>query len=86
MHHAGIEFDVAVLVGQPAVTHRSIIGIVFNHIHRGEGGVERVATLAQDFHPAVERMQPVRAGNDDGPGSLRRCSRLQPVQQRARRR
>src|SRR6266446_3736075 len=71
MHYAGIEFDFALFIGQPAVTDRIIIRIVFDNSYRGNDRVQRVAALLEDVHAAAKRVHPVSAGDDHGPLTLR---------------
>ena len=80
VHHAGVEFHFAIFIGQAAIAHRVVVGVVFDHGHHGDGGIERVSALAQDLHAALQRPQPVRAGDDHRAGGLCGCGSLQPRQ------
>jgi len=51
MHDAGIELDFAFLVGETAVAHGIIVGVVFDNGDRGDDGLERVAALLEDVMP-----------------------------------
>src|SRR5258705_1597149 len=64
MHHAGVKFDFALLVGQPAVADGIIVGIVFDNRDSRDDRVQRVATLLEDVHAAAKRVDSVSAGDD----------------------
>ena len=49
MHAAGIEFDDALLVGQPAESDTVVVGIVFRPADHRMRAIERIAPLAQDL-------------------------------------
>src|SRR5258707_5988331 len=75
VHHAGIEFHFALLVGQPAVSDGVIIGIVFDDGDRSYDGVQRVATFLENVYAAPQRVHSVCTGDDEWAFALSRRRR-----------
>src|SRR5208282_352661 len=67
VHHAGVEFNFTLLVGQAAVAYAVIVGIVFHDSYSGDGRVERIAAGFQDLHALLEGVQAVGRRNDQRP-------------------
>ena len=42
VHHRGIQFDDAFFVGQSAVAHGSVLGVILHQHHAGDRGIERI--------------------------------------------
>ena len=73
VHHAGIQLDDAVFIGQAAVAHGIVVGIVFDLGHNRERGVQRIATGFEQSHSVIEMLQAVCGRNNQRTNALR-CS------------
>ncbi len=73
VHDAGVQLDLALLVGQAAVSDAHVLGILLDDVHAGNDGVERLSALLQDLHGTGAGLGAVGAGND---GGERRSGRL----------
>ena len=65
VHDAGVEFDHALFVRQPAVSDGSVLGIEFVDVDAGDDGIERIAARLEDLHGAGAGAQPVLARDHD---------------------
>ncbi len=83
VHHAGIQFNLALFVRQPAVAHGVIVRIIFDHSDSSNHCVQRVPALLQNIHPFIQRMQSVRAGNNQWPLPLPSRSEIRKSRQSA---
>jgi hypothetical protein len=69
VHHAGIELDHAVFIGQPAITDAVIVGVAFDDVDPGNHRVERVRAGLQHGRGFVRRRQSVGAGHNHRPAA-----------------
>src|SRR5262245_411085 len=60
VHHAGVQFDFAFLIRQPAVADRSVVRIVLDDVDARDDCVERVAARFQDLHCSFEATDSTR--------------------------
>jgi len=59
MHDAGVELNDTFFIGQPAVAHGIILGVVFNNGDGSDNRVERVATALEDVHAFAEGLHSI---------------------------
>jgi hypothetical protein len=59
VHDRGVELDDAVLVGQPAVADRHVLGVVLHFVDAGHDRVQRIAAAAQQRHGLLDGVQAV---------------------------
>ncbi len=66
MHHAGIELNHSLFVGDPAVPYGHVVGVILHQIDAGDRGIEGIGAGAHSLDRALYRPQAVGAGNGDG--------------------
>ncbi len=71
VHDAGVKLDLAFFVGQTAVADGIIVGVVFDNGDGRNDGVKRIAAFFENVHAAAQRVDSVRAGDDDRTLALR---------------